>query len=169
MPHDDRKREWVFLLEASSYMADRRVALIRAVNATLREAKASDRRTMVSLYFFREWLLPVVAAVSLEDMPELCEDDLFPAGECALFDAVGEVIQQSARYQAERAAHTALPGETVFFVFTRGVDTASVRLDYPEMRARMTHHEASFGWRFRFPMKELKAVPASPLVGRFGS
>jgi len=152
MPRDDRKRDWVFLLEASLYVASRRVELIRAVNHCLAGAVSSGRHTRISLFFFRDWLQPVVAAAPLEDMPELCEDDLFPSGECALFDALGDVIQLAARRQAEMAADSAVPGETVFFVFTQGVDTASARFDYEETRARMMHHEGSFGWRFRFPM-----------------
>ncbi|MEM8868205.1 MAG: hypothetical protein AAGC73_08055 [Verrucomicrobiota bacterium] len=155
----DRDRiEIAVVIDASSSMSGRRREVIHYVNGVLANEHFRATRTSFTLVFFEKITMPVVASVPITEMPELCEDDFFPKGECAVLDAIGETITIFVKKLAEIPAGQPLPGRVIIITLTEGVDTASSHYTSDEIKRRIMMHSSNFGWEFRFPVRGLSEI-----------
>ena len=157
---DPIKIEIAVVVDASASMSGRREEVINYVNAILTDKDFIKAGASITLVFFEDATMPIVASVPIREMPELCPNDFFPKGGCAVFDAIGETINLFVRKLAELPPGEAAPGRILFITLTEGQDTASRHYTAEEIERRILMHSANYGWEFRFPIRGLSGTSA---------
>lgn len=140
--------ELVFILDRSGSMAGMESDTIGGFNAVLEKNRKAEGDAVVSVVLFDNYSEVLVDRVPVEQMRPLTEEDYSVRGCTALLDAVGssvKFIDRVQRYLPE--GHR--PGKTVFVITTDGMENASRRFGYREVKSLIERKQED-GWEFLF-------------------
>ena len=141
--------ELVFILDRSGSMAGLEADTIGGFNAMLEKQKAEPGETIVSTVLFDNRSEVLHDRLPLDRVPAMTREDYWVRGCTALLDAVGGAIRHIGNVH-KYAREEDRPERTLFIITTDGMENASRRYDYREVKAMIEQMREKCGWEFLF-------------------
>jgi len=79
----------------------------------------------------------------------LTDREYFTRGSTALLDAVGKTINDVGK-RLNETAEERRPGKVIFVITTDGLENASRKFSYDDVKKMITHQTEKYGWEFIF-------------------
>ena len=156
--------ELVFILDRSGSMSGLERDTIGGFNSMLAKQKREPGECVVSTVLFDNEAEVIHDRVPLAQVPDLTEEQYFVRGCTALLDAVGGAIRHIGNVH-KYARPEDRPERTLFIITTDGLENASRRYDYDEVKAMLERQKEKYGWEFLFLGANIDAAKEA---ARFG-
>ncbi len=141
--------ELVFILDKSGSMEGLEKDTIGGFNSMIQRQKKEAGEAYVSTILFNEESKVIHDRVSIKDLPKLTEEEYYVEGCTALLDAVGGAIKHIGNIH-KYARKEDVPDKTLFVITTDGMENASRRYSYREVKRLITNQREKYGWEFIF-------------------
>ena len=141
--------EIVFILDRSGSMSGLEDDTIGGFNALIEKQRTEPGEAYVSTVLFDNYSEVIHDRVQLDRVPKMTRKEYYVRGCTALLDAVGGAIKHIStvhRYAREEDR----PEKTLFVITTDGMENASHRYRYPEVRQMIEKQKRDHGWEFLF-------------------
>lgn len=155
--------ELVFILDRSGSMAGLEADTIGGFNAMLAKQRKEPGEAFVSTVLFDNETEVIHDRAPLDQVEDLTQEQYYVRGCTALLDAVGGAIRHIGNVH-RYARKEDVPEKTLFIITTDGMENASHRYTYPQVR-RMIQEKQRQGWEFLFLGANIDAAAEA---GRFG-
>lgn len=155
--------ELVFILDRSGSMAGLETDTIGGFNAMLAKQRKEPGEAFVSTVLFDNETEVIHDRVPLDQVEDLTQEQYYVRGCTALLDAVGGAIRHIGNVH-RYARKEDVPEKTLFIITTDGMENASHRYTYPQVR-KMIQEKQRQGWEFLFLGANIDAAAEA---GRFG-
>ena len=96
----------------------------------------------------------------------LTGETYFTRGSTALLDAVGKTINEVGIRLSE-TPEPARPGKVIFVITTDGMENASQKFSYDEVKQMITHQTEKYGWEFIFMGANIDVAEEGDKLGIF--
>jgi len=156
--------EIVFILDRSGSMQGLEKDTIGGFNAMLEKQKRQEGEALVSTVLFDSGSTVLHDRVDLQKMEPMTERDYFVGGCTALLDAVGDAIHHIGNVH-KYARQEDIPEKTVFVITTDGMENASRRYSYRQVKEMISRQQEKYGWEFLFLGANIDAAKEA---ARFG-
>ncbi len=156
--------EIVFILDRSGSMAGLEGDTVGGFNAMVEKQKKEPGEALISTVLFADRHELLHDREPLEKIEPMTERQYQVGGCTALLDAIGWTVHhvsQIHRYAREEDR----PGKTVFVITTDGMENASRRYGYEEVRRMVKHEQEKYGWEFLFLGANMDAIAAARRFG----
>ena len=140
--------EIVFILDRSGSMAGLEDDTIGGFNSMIEKQKQEQGDAYVSTILFDNDCEVVHDRVDIQKVPPMTRKDYYVRGCTALLDAVGGAVHHISNIH-KYARKEDIPEKTLFVITTDGMENASHRYDYQQVR-RMIEQKKELGWEFLF-------------------
>ena len=141
--------ELVFILDRSGSMHGLEQDTIGGFNSMLERQKKDDDLAYVSTVLFAGQSEVIHDRLRLEDVPALTERDYRVGGCTAMLDAIGDAIRHIGNIH-KYARPEDRPAKTLFAITTDGMENASRRYGYDQVKAMIECRQQEYGWEFLF-------------------
>ena len=141
--------ELVFILDRSGSMDGLEKDTIGGFNSMLKKQRTESGEAFVTTVLFDNRVEVLHDRMPLAEVPDMTEEDYFVRGSTALLDAVGDTIKHIAKIH-KYAPPTHRPEKTLFVIITDGMENASRRFSYDEVKRLIAHEQEKYGWEFLF-------------------
>ena len=141
--------ELVFILDRSGSMAGLEEDTIGGFNAMLKKQKAEPGEAYVSTVLFDNVSEVIHDRLPLDRVPAMTGREYYVRGCTALLDAVGGAIHHIGNVH-KYARPEDVPAHTMFIITTDGMENASRRYDYGQVKAMIERQKEKYGWEFLF-------------------
>lgn len=155
--------ELVFILDRSGSMAGLETDTIGGFNAMLAKQRKEPGEAFVSTVLFDNETEVIHDRVPLDQVEDLTQEQYYVRGCTALLDAVGGAIRHIGNVH-RYARKEDVPEKTLFIITTDGMENASHRYTYPQVR-KIIREKQKHGWEFLFLGANIDAAAEA---GRFG-
>ena len=155
--------ELVFILDRSGSMAGLETDTIGGFNAMLAKQRKEPGDAFVSTVLFDNETEVIHDRVPLDQVEDLTQEQYYVRGCTALLDAVGGAIRHIGNVH-RYARKEDVPEKTLFIITTDGMENASRRYTYPQVR-KMIQEKQKHGWEFLFLGANIDAAAEA---SRFG-
>lgn len=155
--------ELVFILDRSGSMAGLETDTIGGFNAMLAKQRKEPGDAFVSTVLFDNETEVIHDRAPLNQVEDLTQEQYYVRGCTALLDAVGGAIRHIGNVH-RYARKEDVPEKTLFIITTDGMENASRRYTYPQVR-KMIREKQQHGWEFLFLGANIDAAAEA---GRFG-
>ena len=156
--------ELVMILDRSGSMSGLESDTIGGYNSMLRKQRESEGEVLVSTVLFDDRIEVLHDRVPLEKLEPMTEKDYYVRGCTALLDAIGGAIHHIGNVH-KYAREEDRPEKTIFVITTDGLENASRRYNYADVRRMVEHEKEKYGWEFLFLGANIDAIETA---GRFG-
>ena len=156
--------ELVFIMDRSGSMAGLEADTIGGFNGLLEKQKKETGEALVSVVLFDDRTEVLYDRVDIRKVEPMNDSQYYVRGCTALLDAVGGAIHHIKnvhRYAREED----VPEKTLFIITTDGMENASCRYSYEQVRQMVEHEKEKYHWEFLFLGANMDAVR---VAGRFG-
>jgi Mg-chelatase subunit ChlD len=160
---NEKLTELVFIIDRSGSMAGMESDTIGGINAVLHRNRASEGDAVVSVVLFDPETEVLFDRVPIAQVPDLTERDYQVRGCTALLDAVGGGVRFIKRVQTY-LPEDARPAKTIFVITTDGLENASTRYTYPQVKELLEKRQAE-GWEFLFLGANIDAAAEAARIG----
>lgn len=141
--------EIAYILDRSGSMQAMQEAAVAAFNQFLLSQLEVPGEARLTLVQFDDRYEVPVAALRLQEVPQLTAAVYVPRGSTALLDAIGRTIQDfDVRFQKLPAAHQ--PAQVIFAIFTDGLENASRECTAKHISDLIHLYRETKGWEFLF-------------------
>ncbi len=141
--------EIAYILDRSGSMQPMQEAAVTAFNDFLKAQLDVPGDARLTLVQFDDFYEVPVAALRLQDVPQLTAATYIPRGSTALLDAIGRTILDiDTRLQKMPAANQ--PGKVVCVIFTDGLENASSEFTAKHIGDLIRLYRETKGWEFLF-------------------
>ena len=141
--------EIVFILDRSGSMGGLERDTIGGFNAMIAKQRREEGSAYVSTVLFDNHSQVIHDRVRLDRVPLLTEKDYYVRGCTALLDAVGDAVRHISNVH-KYARQEDVPEKTIFVITTDGMENASHRYTYDQVRAMISERQEKQGWEFLF-------------------
>lgn len=155
--------EIVFILDRSGSMSGLEADTIGGFNAMLDKQRKEPGEALISTVLFDNTSEVIHDRLPLGQIPRMTEKDYYVRGCTALLDAVGGAVHHISNIH-KYARKEDIPEKTLFVITTDGMENASHRYDYQQVR-RMIEQKKELGWEFLFLGANIDAAKEA---ARFG-
>ena len=155
--------ELVFILDRSGSMAGLETDTIGGFNAMLAKQRKEPGEAFVSTVLFDNETEVIHDRVPLDQVEDLTQEQYYVRGCTALLDAVGGAIRHIGNVH-RYARKEDVPEKTLFIITTDGMENASRRYTYPQVR-KLIREKQQQGWEFLFLGANIDAAAEA---SRFG-
>ena len=156
--------EVVFILDRSGSMSGLEADTIGGYNSMLEKQKKEEGDVIFSTVLFDDRTEVLHDRLSVHKVEALTDNEYYVRGCTALLDAVGGAIEHIARVQKEMPEEER-PEKTLFIITTDGMENASRRYDYKQVKKLVEKAKKEHGWEFLFLGANIDAIS---VAGRFG-
>ena len=156
--------EIVFILDRSGSMAGLEADTIGGFNAMVEKQKKEPGEAFLSAVLFNQESAVIYDRVDLRKVEPMTDRQYCVGGSTALLDAIGGAVRHIANVH-KYAREEDRPGKTVFVITTDGMENASRRYSYPEVRRMVKHEQEKYGWEFLFLGANMDAIAAARSFG----
>ncbi|MCD8205979.1 MAG: hypothetical protein LUD29_05145 [Clostridia bacterium] len=156
--------EIVFILDRSGSMGGKERDTIGGFNSLLEKQKTVEGEAFVSTILFDDVSEVLMDRVDIRKTESIGPRQYYVRGCTALLDAVGDAvrhIQMVHRYAREEDR----PEKTIFFITTDGLENASRRYSFQDVRELITRQQEEFGWEFIFLGAGIDAIASATSIG----
>lgn len=155
--------ELVFILDRSGSMSGLEDDTIGGFNSLIEKQKSEDGEAVVTTVLFSDTSYSIHDRKDIKEIKPITRGDYIPHGCTALLDAVGQTIDDIVKEQ-NSIKEEEKPSKTMFVITTDGMENASYRYSYEDVRKLVSRQEEQ-GWEFVFLGANIDAVKEA---GRFG-
>lgn len=141
--------ELVFILDKSGSMEGLEKDTIGGFNSMIERQKKESGEAYVSTILFNDESKVIHDRVPIKDVPKMTAEEYYVGGCTALLDAVGEAIRHIGNIH-KYARKEDVPEKTLFVITTDGLENASRRYNYREVKRLITNQREKYGWEFIF-------------------
>ena len=156
--------EIVFILDRSGSMSGLEADTIGGYNSLLEKQKKEDGEAIISTVLFDDRQEVLHDRVNLKQMKPMTDKEYYVRGCTALLDAVGGAIHHIGNVH-KYAREEDRPEKTLFIITTDGMENASRRYTYENVKKMVERQKEKFGWEFLFLGANIDAIE---VAGRFG-
>ena len=156
--------EIVFILDRSGSMAGLEEDTIGGFNSLIRKQRSEEGEALISTVLFDNYSEVIHDRVPLERVPEMTRKEYYVRGCTALLDAVGGAVRHIGNVH-KYAREEDRPERTLFVITTDGMENASRRYSYEEVRRMIERQKEKYGWEFLFLGANIDAAKEA---ARFG-
>lgn len=156
--------DMVFILDRSGSMSGLESDTIGGFNSMIAKQKKEAGDAIVSTILFDDVQEILHDRVRLADVKPMTSREYFTRGCTALLDAVGGAINHTVRvYRHSRPED--VPEKTIFVIITDGLENASRKYSYSEVKRMIENETEKYGWEFLFIGANIDAVQAASSIG----
>ena len=156
--------ELVFILDRSGSMAGLESDTIDGFNAMVEKQKREQGDAFLSAVLFSDTSTVLYDRVDIRKVEPMTERQYFVGGCTALLDAIGDAVHHIGNVH-KYAREEDRPAKTVFVITTDGMENASRRHTYDEVRRMIERQRERYGWEFLFLGANMDAVSAARRFG----
>ena len=156
--------EIVFILDRSGSMRGLEKDTIGGYNGMIDKQKKEEGEALVTTVLFDDRIEVPYDRVPLGDLPEMTEKEYYVRGCTALLDAVGTTVERIATIH-KYAREEDRPEHTIFIITTDGLENASRRFTYAQVKRLIGTQQEEYGWEFIFLGANIDAVKAAGDIG----
>ena len=156
--------EIVFILDRSGSMSGLEQDTIGGYNSLIKKQKSEEGEAIISTVLFDDQTEVLHDRVSIDSIQPMTEEQYYVRGCTALLDAVGGAIHHIGNVH-KYARKEDVPAKTLFIITTDGMENASRRYSYENVKHMIERQKAKFGWEFLFLGANIDAIE---VAGRFG-
>lgn len=161
---NEKLTEIVFILDRSGSMGGLEGDTIGGYNSLIKKQQKEEGEAFVSTVLFDDCSEVICDRVKLTEVTPMTEDDYYVRGCTALLDAVGDAIHHIGNVH-KYAREEDRPGKTLFVITTDGMENASKRYNYNQVRKMIEQKKEKNNWEFLFLGANIDAVE---VAGRMG-
>ena len=156
--------ELVFILDRSGSMAGLESDVIGGYNAMLAKQKQEPGTATVTTVLFDNQCELLHDRIDLAGIAPITPREYSVRGCTALLDAMGMTIQKIINVQRHTIPKQQA-GRVLFVISTDGMENASRKYTFEEVRALVERQQQKYGWEFLFLGANIDAIATA---GRFG-
>lgn len=156
--------ELVFILDRSGSMAGLEADTIGGFNAMLEKQKREEGEAYLSAVLFSNNSTVLYDRVNIKKVEPMTERQYFVGGCTALLDAIGDAVHHIGNVH-KYARREDRPAKTLFVITTDGMENASRRYTYDEVRRMIERQRDRYGWEFLFLGANMDAVSTARHFG----
>ncbi len=156
--------ELVFILDRSGSMAGLESDTIGGFNAMLEKQKREEGEAYLSAVLFSNNSTVLYDRVNIKKVEPMTERQYFVGGCTALLDAIGDTVHHIGNVH-KYARREDRPAKTLFVITTDGMENASRRYTYDEVRRMIERQRDRYGWEFLFLGANMDAVSTARHFG----
>lgn len=156
--------EIVFILDKSGSMHGLEADTIGGFNSLIEKQKSEDGEVYVSTVLFDNGTQVLHDRLPLNKVEPLTQEQYIPGGGTALLDAVGDAIHHIGNIH-KYARKEDIPQKTLFVITTDGMENASHRFRYKDVKRIIQRQQEKYGWEFLFLGANIDAAKAAADIG----
>ena len=156
--------EMVFILDRSGSMGGLEKDTIGGYNSLIEKQKKEEGEALVSTVLFDHEQEVLLDRVPLDKVKEMTEDEYYVRGCTALLDAIGGAIHHIGNIH-KYAREEDVPEKTIFVITTDGLENASKRYSYRDIKKMIKRQEEKYGWEFLFLGANIDVAKESDRLG----
>ena len=161
---NDNLTELVFILDRSGSMAGLESDTIGGFNAMVEKQKREAGDAFFSTVLFSNASTVLYDRVDIRKVEPMTEQQYYVGGCTALLDAIGDAVHHIGNVH-KYAREEDRPARTVFVITTDGMENASRRYTYDEVRRMVERQRERYGWEFLFLGANMDAISAARRFG----
>ena len=154
----------VFILDRSGSMGGLEKDTIGGYNSLIEKQKKEEGEALVSTVLFDHEQEVLLDRVPLDKIKEMTEDEYYVRGCTALLDAIGGAIHHIGNIH-KYAREEDVPEKTIFVIMTDGLENASKRYSYRDIKKMIKRQEEKYGWEFLFLGANIDVAKESDRLG----
>jgi Mg-chelatase subunit ChlD len=140
----------VFIIDESGSMQGSNSDVIGGFNSFIeRQKKENPGKITVSLYKFNDVVTRLINNKSAAKVRNLTNEDYTPSGFTALYDAIGQAIQETSK-QLSVLPEKDRPDKVMVVIITDGQENASKEFSATAIKLVISTHEELMHWSFIF-------------------
>ena len=156
--------EIVFILDRSGSMAGLEGDTIGGFNSMIAKQKREPGEALISTVLFDNVSEVIHDRVDIQKIDPMTRNEYYVRGCTALLDAVGGAIHHIGNVH-KYAREEDRPEKTLFVITTDGMENASRKYTYDQLKAMIRRQQEKYGWEFIFLGANIDAVKEA---ARFG-
>ena len=156
--------ELVFILDRSGSMAGLEDDTIGGFNSMIQKQKNEPGEAYVSTVLFDNVSEVIHDRMAIQEIDPMTRNEYYVRGCTALLDAVGGAIHHIGNVH-KYAREEDRPEKTLFIITTDGMENASRRYSYTQLKAMIERQKKKYGWEFIFLGANIDAAKEA---ARFG-
>ena len=156
--------EVVFILDRSGSMRGLEADTIGGFNSLIERQRKEPGEAVISTVLFDDSSEVLHDRKPLSDMSPITDREYYVRGCTALLDAIGGAIHHIGNVH-KYAREEDRPEKTLFIITTDGMENASRRYTYEQVKSMIERQKSRYGWEFLFLGANIDAVQ---VAGRFG-
>ncbi len=156
--------ELVMILDRSGSMQGLEADTIGGFNSMIEKQKKKEGEAFVSVVLFDDVSEVLYDRVDIKKVEPMTDRQYYVRGCTALLDAVGGAIRHIANVH-RYARKEDVPEKTLFIITTDGMENASRRYGYSEVRRMIERQKEQYHWEFLFLGANIDAAKEA---ARFG-
>jgi uncharacterized protein YegL len=156
--------ELVFILDRSGSMSGLEADTIGGFNSMIEKQKKEEGECYVSTVLFDGVSEVIHDRAKLSEIRPMTDKDYYVRGCTALLDAIGDAVKHIGNIH-KYARPEDVPEHTMFIITTDGMENASSRYTYKQIRELVKKQQKKYGWEFLFIGANIDAVEVAESVG----
>ena len=154
----------VFILDRSGSMGGLEKDTIGGYNSLIEKQKKEEGEALVSTVLFDHEQEVLLDRVPLDKVRKMTEDEYYVRGCTALLDAIGGAIHHIGNVH-KYAREEDMPEKTIFVITTDGLENASKRYSYRDVKKMIERQEEKYNWEFLFLGANIDVAKESGRLG----
>ena len=156
--------EMVFILDRSGSMGGLEKDTIGGFNSLIEKQKKEDGEALVSTVLFDNYQEVLHDRIPIDEIGRMTEEEYYVRGCTALLDAIGGAINHIGNVH-KYAREEDVPEKTIFVITTDGLENASSRYSYRDVKKMIKRQEEKYGWKFLFLGANIDVAKESGRLG----